>query len=110
MTDTSDDEMLALQRDELTRDRAEGKVTRNRGLKLLASVPLVAIAGFLLAMSTSGVPSIVLVVIGGVYTLVGGMGGLVMIAAGSAQCHNVSARLEALDVARQLPEARVVVR
>lgn len=109
MTGTEDELSLALRRDELTRDRADGLATRNRGLKLLISIPAVAIPGFVLAVSTSGVTSIVLVVLAGVYTLVGAIGGLVMIAAGAAQYHSVSHRLDALDVA-QLPAARVVVR
>lgn len=110
MNEADEELTLALRRDELTRDRAEGKATRNRGLKLLVSIPLVAFPAFVFALWTSGVASIALVVLAGVYTLVGGIGGLVMIAAGAAQYHNVNNRLEALDVAGQLPAARVVLR
>ena len=102
---------LVRERTELQNMQADARKQSTRGLKLLASIPLVGTIGMLMALSIPGTAVAISAFIATcLYVLFAGIGGVGNLLAGSIYHRNVSTRLKALDEQRQLPEARVVVR
>jgi len=97
-------------RDKLVRAQKDARQTIDRGVLLLALVPVVAaiVIVFVLAFGVSS--TFFLLLLAGAYTLVGGIGGIALIASGGTQSRRLGRELRAIDERRQLPAARVVKR
>jgi hypothetical protein len=100
-----------LVRQELGKQQESARVTLNRGIVLLALVPLVIILAVVGALLIETLGAVMLAVCGGaLYCLVAGIGGIAMITSGAVELRRVNRELEALDEPYRLPAARVVVR
>lgn len=85
--------------------------TINRGIFMLAMVPVSVVFGVIVALGIGNTTvAIVALVSAFMYSLIGGIGGIGMILAGSFEHRRVGKELRELTDARLLPVARVVIR
>lgn len=82
----------------------------NRGIVVVALVPLVIAMALVCALALGDVGILVSVVFGLGYTLIGTVAGAAMIAGGAVEHRRISKELREVDPAHLLPAARVVVR
>lgn len=98
-------------RAELERQQQDARGTINRGVILLALVPLVILGALGVAVGIGSVTAAVLALLGAAtYALIGSIGGLAMIASGAVDHRRISKLLRDIDEPRQLPAARIVIR
>jgi hypothetical protein len=97
-------------RAELARQKDEARTKINRGIVLIAVVPLVILVAVFGAIVFGEIGLLIALVSAVAYTLVGTLGGFVMIAAGAAEHRRIGKQLEDYENVRQLPAARVVIR
>jgi hypothetical protein len=98
-------------RAELARQADEARKKINRGVIMIAVVPLVIIVALTMASLFGGVLGLVVPLLSAVaYTLIGTVGGVAMIAAGVVDQRRAGKQLDDYDNVRQLPAARVVIR
>lgn len=110
MSVDDEDEAERIRRGKLVRARKDARRTIDRGVVLLALVPVV-IAIVLVVVLAFGVgSSFSLLLLAGAYTLIGTIGGIAMVASGGAESRRLGRELRAIDERRQLPAARVVKR
>ncbi len=82
----------------------------NRGIVVVALVPLVLAMALVIALALGDIGILVGVVFGVGYTLIGTVAGIAMIAGGAVEHRRISKQLREVDPANLLPAARVVVR
>lgn len=82
----------------------------NRGIVVIALVPLVIAMALVCALALGDVGILVSIVFGLGYTLIGTVAGVAMIAGGAVEHRRISKELRDVDPAHLLPAARVVVR
>ena len=100
-----------IMRAELVRQQQEARGTINRGIVMIALVPLVILGAIGVAIGIGSVTAAVLALLGaGTYALIGSIGGLAMLASGAVEHRRVGKMLRDIDEPRQLPAARVVLR
>ncbi|HSD90638.1 MAG TPA: hypothetical protein VLB44_24105 [Kofleriaceae bacterium] len=110
MSADEQDEADRIKRGKLVRAQKDARQTLDRGVLLLGLVPVVAsvVLVFVLAFGASSM--FFLLILAGAYTLVGGVGGIALIASGGTLSRRLGRELRAIDERRQLPAARVVKR
>lgn len=82
----------------------------NRGIVVIAMVPLVLAMSLVTALALGNVGLLVGLVFGVGYLLVGTIAGIAMIAGGAVEHRHISKQLREVDPAHLLPAARVIVR
>lgn len=98
-------------RAELVRQQEDARVTINRGIVLVAMVPLVILGAIFAAISVGSATAAVVAVLGaGAYAFVGAIGGIAMMTSGAVEHRRIARQLREIDEPRQLPAARLVVR
>lgn len=98
-------------RSELVRQQREARAVINRGMVMLAIVPLSFLGAIVLALTVQSVTATVLAFLGAAtYALVGCIGGLAMMTSGAVDHRRLGKQLRELDAPHQLPPARVVMR
>jgi len=98
-------------RAELARQQEAARVTINRGIVVLAMVPLVLLAAAFAAIAINSATAVLLAILGaGAYVFVGAIGGIALITSGAIEHRRIAKQLRAIDEPRQLPAARLVVR
>jgi hypothetical protein len=109
---TTDDLALevAAMRAELLRQQEDARKKVYRGIVMIALVPLVIILSLLVALQFGGLALLVALLSGAAYTLIGSVGGIVMIGSGAVEHRRVGKQLHDYEHVRRLPEARIVVR
>jgi hypothetical protein len=109
-----DDEAVAeadrIKRGKLVRAQKDARQTFDRGVLLLALVPVIATIVLVFVLAFGASSTFFLMLLAGAYALVGGIGGIAMIASGGTQSRRLGRQLRAIDERRQLPAARVVKR
>ena len=111
MTDETDLALIDHRVESLQREKDRASAMRIRGAKLLALLPVnfIAVLISLLLFGGNAIVAI-LFVVACLYAVIGGVGGIVMVAVGTAQKRVAGERMTELMLSRGLPEARVVVR
>ena len=104
-----DDRHLALRAD-LVRTRERAGTTCQRGILLVALIPLILGASVIAAFLLGPVAGLLLFLLAGIYTLVGGLAGMGLFVVGIVDRRHSTQELKALDALRMLPAARVVRR
>lgn len=98
-------------RSELVRQQQDARATINRGVMMLAMVPLTILGAIVLALTVHSVTATVIAFLGAAtYALIGSIGGLALMTSGAVDHRRMGKQLRELDAPRQLPAARVVVR
>ncbi len=97
-------------RSELQRQQEDARTRINRGIVMIAVVPLVIVVAVLIAIQLGGLGLLVSLLSAVAYTLIGTVGGVAMIAAGAVEHRRIGKQLHDYDHVRQLPEARLVIR
>jgi hypothetical protein len=82
----------------------------NRGIVVVALVPLVLAMALVTALALGDIGILVGAVFGIGYTLIGTIAGIAMIAGGAVEHRHISKQLREVDPANLLPAARVVIR
>jgi hypothetical protein len=96
---------------ELVRQQQDARGTINRGIVMLAMIPLVILGAIGAAFAIGSTTGTVLALLGAVaYALLGGIGGIAMLASGAVEHRLITKQLREIDQPRQLPAARVIVR
>jgi hypothetical protein len=99
-----------LTRNRLVRAQNEARGTIHRGVMLIAFIPIIAVVSLISAFVISPVVAVMGFVLAAAYALIGGIGGIAVIAAGVTDHRKATRLLRTFDAPRQLPAARVVVR
>jgi hypothetical protein len=101
---------VAVVRAELSRQQEDARTRINRGIVLVAVVPLVILIAVFAAVQLGGLGMLVSLLSAVAYTLIGTIGGVAMIASGAVDHRRISKQLDDYVNVRQLPAARVVIR
>jgi hypothetical protein len=101
---------LTVVREELERQREDARAKINRGIVMIAVVPLVILIAVIAAIQLGGLGLLVSLLSAVAYTLIGTVGGVAMIASGAVEHRRAGKQLDDYVNVRQLPEARVVIR
>jgi hypothetical protein len=110
VSDDEQDQADQVRRGKLVRAQKDARQTIDRGVLLLALVPVVLAIMLVVVLAFGVGSSFSLLLLAGAYTLIGGIGGISMIASGSTESRRLGRELRAIDERRQLPAARVVKR
>jgi hypothetical protein len=101
---------VAVVRAELSRQQDDARTRINRGIVLVAVVPLVILISVFAAVQLGGLGMLVSLLSAVAYTLIGTIGGVAMIASGAVDHRRIGKQLDDYVNVRQLPAARVVIR
>jgi hypothetical protein len=97
-------------RNRLVRAQDEARSTIHRGVMLIAFIPILAVVALITAFVINPIVAVMGFIVTAAYGLIGGIGGIAVIAAGITDHRKATKELRAFDAPRQLPAARVVVR
>lgn len=94
----------------LLRAQADARHSIDRGVVMLAMVPIAVVGGLFAALILGIIGGLVAVVLALAYAMIGGIGGIAMIVTGTMAFRHTRRELAKLGEPLQLPAARVIIR
>lgn len=92
------------------RAQNEARGTIHRGVMMIAFIPIFAVIALIAAFVINPIVAVMGFALTAAYALIGGIGGVAVIAAGITDHRKAARELRAFDAPRQLPVARLVQR